>query len=353
MRGPFLVQRGMRAALLAVPLSWWAHASLASAEDGGAVVASIKPVHSLVSAVMAGVGEPQLLIRGSSSPHTFSLRPSDAAVLEDASVIFWIGDSLESSLAGPISTLGREARLVTLSEAPDLVRRPFREGGAFEGHAHRDGDQGGRDHGRHDEDHDEDHDEHHDEDHDNETVGRDGVAFDMHIWLDPHNAGVMARTIADMLSEVDPANADRYASNAETLVGRLEVLRADIDALVAPARGQPFIMFHDAYRYFEDRFGLAAVGSVVVSPERTPGVRRILDLRDKVRELGVVCVFSEPQFQPRLVTTIIEDTPARAGVVDPLGASIETGPELYFTLLRDMAESFAECLTPDQDGSGQ
>ncbi|MCE2475882.1 MAG: zinc ABC transporter substrate-binding protein [Alphaproteobacteria bacterium] len=345
MRGPLLIQRGMRAALLAVPLSWWAHASLASAEDGGAVVASIKPVHSLVSAVMAGVGEPQLLIRGSSSPHTFSLRPSDAAVLEDASVIFWIGDSMESSLAGPISTLGREARLVTLSEAADLVRRPLREGGGFEGHAHHDGDQGGRDHGRHDEDHD--------EDHDNETVGRDGVAFDMHIWLDPHNAGVMARTIADMLSEVDPANADRYASNAETLAGRLEVLRADIDALVAPARGQPFIMFHDAYRYFEDRFGLAAVGSVVVSLERTPGVRRILDLRDKVRELGVVCVFSEPQFQPRLVTTIIEDTPARAGVVDPLGASIETGPELYFTLLRDMAESFAECLTPDQDGSGQ
>ena len=337
------------AALLAVPLSWWAHASLASAEDGRAVVASIKAVHSLVSAVMAGVGEPQLLIRGSSSPHAFSLRPSDAAVLEDASVIFWIGDSMESSLAGPISTLGREARLVTLSEAPDLVRRPFREGGAFEGHAHRDGDQGGRDHGRHDEDHD----EHHNEDHDNETVGRDGVAFDMHIWLDPHDAGVMARTTADMLSEVDPANADRYASNAETLVGRLEVLRADIDALVAPARSQPFIIFHDAYRYFEDRFGLAAVGSVVVSPERTPGVRRILDLRDKVRELGVVCVFSEPQFQPRLVTTIIEDIPARAGVVDPLGASIETEPELYFTLLRDIAESFAERLTPAQDGSGQ
>jgi zinc transport system substrate-binding protein len=333
---PFMVRQRVRAALVAIPLLCWTGVAPAAAGDSALIVASIKPVHSIVSAVMLGVGEPQLLIRGASSPHTFSLRPSDAAVLEDASVIFWIGESLESTLVGPISTLAQHARVVTLSEAADLVRRPLREGGAFEGHAH------------HAADHDPHHESGHDRDHD--QVAHDETEFDMHVWLDPHNAGVMARTIADVLADVDPANAATYVSNAADVIRRLEALGEYIETLVAPARGQPFIMFHDAFRYFEDRFDLAAVGSVVVGLEQAPGVRRIRDLREKVRELGVVCVFAEPQFQPRLVTTVIEDTPARAGVVDPLGAGIESGPELYFTLLRNMAQSFADCLTPDHDG---
>ena len=331
--------RQVRAALVSLALICWTDAVPAAASDSAAVVASIKPVHSIVSAVMLGVGEPQLLIQGASSPHTFSLRPSDAAVLEEASVIFWIGESLEATLVGPISTLAQQARVVTLSEAADLVRRPLREGGAFEGHAHHDGD----------------HDPQHDSarDHDHDPVAHDETEFDMHVWLDPHNAGVMARTIADVLADVDPANAATYANNAEKMVRRLDALGEYIDALVAPARGQPFVMFHDAYRYFEDRFGLAAIGSVVVSLEQAPGVRRIRDLRKMVRELGVVCVFAEPQFQPRLVTTVVENTPARVGTLDPLGAGIESGPELYFTLLRNMAESFADCLTPDQGGGRQ
>ena len=175
----------------------------------------------------------------------------------------------------------------------------------------------------------------------------------MHVWLDPHNAGVMARTVAEVLAEVDPAHAAVYARNAEDVVRRLDALQEHIEARVAPARGRPFVMFHDAYRYFEDRFGLAAAGSVVVSPEQAPGVRRIRDLRRKVRELGVVCVFAEPQFQPRLVATVIEGTQARAGLLDPLGADIASGPELYFTLLRNLAESFAGCLAPDQGDGGR
>lgn len=335
----WLAWRWVVAVLVALPLTGWAQATSAAAEDGTGIVASIKPVHSIVSAVMLGVGEPQLLIRGTSSPHTFSLRPSDAAVLEDASVVFWIGAAMESSLAGPIAALAGGARLVTLSQAPDLVRRPLRGGGAFEGHAHRDHDHGDAEGG------------HRRADHDDEGVGPDERVFDMHVWLDPHNAGAMARMIADVLSEVDPANAERYARNATTLGQRLAALTEDIDTLVAPARGQPFIMFHDAYRYFEDRFGLSAAGSVVVSLERTPGVRRVRALRERVRELGAVCVFSEPQFQPSLVGTIIEDTQARSGVLDPLGAGIESGPELYFTLLRKMAASFSTCLAPLRTGA--
>ena len=303
-------------------------ASPASADAAVRVVASIKPVHSLVSAVMAGVGEPHLIIRGAVSPHTFSMRPSDAAVLENARVIFLIGESLETSLARPIDTLAGNARVIALSEVQGLVRRPLREGGAFEAHGHGT-----------DDDHDED----------VEHAHRRG-AFDMHIWLDPVNAGVMARAIAGVLSEADPTNAGTYAANAQALLPRLEELTAQIAAEVAPVRGKPFIVFHDGYRYFEDRFGLTAAGSSVVSPDRSPGVRRISELRDKMRELGVTCVFAEPQFEPRLIDVIIEGTAARTGTVDPLGATIESGPELYFTLIRNMAASFKSCLTPAGQG---
>ena len=301
-------------------------ASPAAADAAVRVVASIKPVHSLVSAVMAGVGEPHLIIRGAVSPHTFSMRPSDAAMLENARVIFLIGESLETSLARPIDTLAGNARVIALSEAQGLVRRPLREGGTFEAHGHGT-----------------------DDDHDLHRRG----AFDMHIWLDPVNAGAMARAIAGALSKADPTNAGTYAANTQALLRRLEEFTRQIAAEVAPIRGKPFIVFHDAYRYFEDRFGLTAAGSSVVSPDRSPGVRRISELRDKIRELGVTCVFAEPQFEPRLVDVIIEGTPARTGTVDPLGATIESGPELYFTLIRNMAASFKSCLAPAGQGRSE
>ena len=301
-------------------------ASPAAADAAVRVVASIKPVHSLVSAVMAGVGEPHLIIRGAVSPHTFSMRPSDAAMLENARVIFLIGESLETSLARPIDTLAGNARVIALSEAQGLVRRPLREGGTFEAHGHGT-----------------------DDDHDLHRRG----AFDMHIWLDPVNAGAMARAIARALSKADPTNAGTYAANTQALLRRLEEFTRQIAAEVAPVRGKPFIVFHDAYRYFEDRFGLTAAGSSVVSPDRSPGVRRISELRDKIRELGVTCVFAEPQFEPRLVDVIIEGTPARTGTVDPLGATIESGPELYFTLIRNMAASFKSCLAPAGQGRSE
>ncbi len=312
----------------------------AVAENGLRVVASIKPVHSLVSAVMAGVGEPYLIIQGASSPHTFTLRPSDAAALEGADIIFLIGDTMETALAGLVDALAGHARVVeletalagpvagfdgqtlvvALADAPGLVRRLFREGGEFEAdHEHDDGDE---DHG----------------------------PFDMHLWLDPINGGVMAGVIASILAEADPANAAAYEANAEVLLRRLDALTKELAAYLAPARGVPFIVFHDGYRYFEDRFGLTAVGSVVVSPGRPPGVRRISELRDKVRALGVACVFDEPQFDRRLVQTVIEGSEVRAGTVDPLGAAIEDGPGLYVTLLRDMAASFRACLAPGDGG---
>ena len=357
-RSPLMLRRS-GLALAAAALFNCVIASPAAADAAVRVVASIKPVHSLVSAVMAGVGEPHLIIRGAVSPHTFSMRPSDAAMVENARVIFLIGESLETFLARPIDTLAGNARVIALSEAQGLVRRPLREGGTFEAHGHGTDDDHGR---REDEEHEgEEHEgeEHEGEEHAKGNGAADGDddhdahrrgAFDMHIWLDPVNAGVMARTIAGVLSEADPANAGTYAANAQALLPRLEELTAQIAAEVAPVRGKPFIVFHDGYRYFEDRFGLTAAGSSVVSPDRSPGVRRISELRDKMRELGVTCVFAEPQFEPRLIDVIIEGTAARTGTVDPLGATIESGPELYFTLIHNMAASFKSCLTPAGEG---
>ena len=364
MARPPIAHRPPLLALVAAALLGCAAAGPAIADDGVRVVASIKPVHSLVSAVMAGVGEPHLIIRGAASPHTFTMRPSDAAALEDADVIFMVGDTMETAMTGPVDALAGQARVVRLFDAPGMVRRPIRDGGAFEEHDHdshgHEGEDDHDDHADHDDheaeamhrDHD-DHDDHghghghadhadHDDMHDDAHHG----PFDMHVWLDPINGWTMARAIAATLAEADPANAAVYEGNLDALLHRLDHLTEEIAAKVAPARGVPFIVFHDGYRYFEDRFGIGAAGSVVVSPERTPGARRIAELREKVHTLGVVCVFDEPQFDKRLVRTVIEGSEVRSGTVDPLGADIEDGPELYFTLLRNMAASFADCLAP-------
>ena len=345
---PRIVPRRLPLALTAAALLGFGAAGPATADDELRVVASIKPVHSLVSAVMAGVGEPHLIIRGHSSPHTFTLRPSDAAALENADIVFMVGDTMETALAGPVDVLAGHARVVRLVDAPGLVLRPMREGGVFEDHEHDSHGHAGE----------EDRDAH--DDHEDEAMHRDDHAedmddhapFDMHVWLDPINGWTLARAIAGALAEIDPANAATYNANVDALLHRLEDLTSEIAQEVAPARGLPFIVFHDGYRYFEDRFGLSVAGSVVISPERAPGARRISELREKVSELGVVCVLDEPQFDKRLVRTVIEGSDVRAGTVDPLGSSVEDGPELYFALLRNMAAAFKDCLAPGDGDDG-
>ncbi len=303
-------------------------------ESTGRVITTIKPLHSLVSAVMAGVGTPHLMIQGSASPHGFSLRPSDAAVLEGANLVFMIDESLEVSLVKPVHVLASSARVVLLSDAEGLILKPRREGGTFEEPGHADSghheDKGHREEDKHRGGHN-----HHAHEH--------GV-YDMHIWLDPENAAAMARMIADVLIEIDPAHGEMYAANADRLRHRLQTLTTEIAQEMKPVRDKPFVVLHDAYQYFENRFGLSATGSVMVDDAEPPSAKRIQKLRNKVRELGAVCVFAEPQFNSGLVDVITENTPVRTGILDPLGAAIESGPEAYFALIRDMARSFADCL---------
>ncbi len=329
----------------------------AAAEGMDRIVASIKPVHSLVSAVMAGVGEPYLMIQGAASPHSFSLRPSDAVKLKNAQIIFLVDSSLEVPLVKPVQTLAEDARVVMLSEAKGLVLKKIRVGGTFEAHAHDRHEEGAHadesDDAHRDDHHDtEAHHEHHEHEghHAGHEAGHDmdhpatESPYDMHVWLDPENAGAMVRKIAAVLSETDPDNAAIYAANARTLLHRLDELSARITADLAPVRNRSFIVLHDAYHYFEARFGLSAAGSITVGGEHTTSAQRVRKLRNRVQELEAVCVFSEPQFDNRIVEVVTENTPSRIGVLDPLGATIEAGPEAYFTLLQDLAASFRECL---------
>ena len=295
-----------------------------------AVVASTKPMHSLVSAVMGDTGMPALIVKGAASPHTYSLRPSDAAALEAADVVFWTGHGMELFLADALETLSINAQVVELAEAPGIDLLPVREGGAFEADIHEEEGDG----------HDDD--EHGDEGHE----GHDHAQGegDMHFWLDPENAKLMVAHIAQTLSAADPDNAAVYAANAEAEAARLDALSAELSATLAPVANKPFIVFHDAYQYFENRFGLSVAGTVTVSPEAMPGAARIDELRAKVAELGATCVFAEPNFEPAIVRTIVEGTEARAGTLDPEGSALTEGPDLYPELLRSLANGLVDCL---------
>ena len=306
--------------------------SLAYASEGLSVVTSIKPIHSLVSAVMDGIGTPSLIIEGAGSPHTYALKPSQAKALQDADLVFWIGPAIESFLEKPIKEVASSARIVTLSDAHGLIKIKFREGGNFDSHG---------DHAKHD-----DHDDHakHD-DHDDHAKHDDHGQFDMHVWLDPENAKMMINAIEEALIEADPRNARTYQENAANVKRDLDKLITEVDAEMSPVKGTPYVVFHDAYQYFEDRFGMKPVGSITVSPERLPGAKRVKELREKIKSLNASCVFSEPQFEPKLIATIIESTSAGTGVLDPLGVSIKAGPEMYFTLIRNMSKSLKNCLS--------
>lgn len=304
MRRPFLLA-------LAATLGW---SSLALAEVPR-VVASIKPVHALVAAVMGDLGTPALIVKGAASPHTYSLRPSDAAALQSADLVFWTGHGLELFLEDSIATLAPGATVIELSAAPGIALLAPRESGTFEPH-----DDAAAE-------------EHH-----------EGEETDMHFFLDPENAKAMVAQIAGSLSAADPEHADTYAANAAAQTADLDALVAETATALAGIKHRPFVVFHDAYQYFERRFGLDVAGSITVSPEVAPGADRIAEIRAKLKTLDAACVFAEPQFDPRIVDVLIEGTTARAGVLDPEGAGLEQGPGLYRQLIQALARNLQECL---------
>jgi zinc transport system substrate-binding protein len=292
--------------------------ALAPAAAAGAprVVVTIKPLPSLVAGVMEGVGTPELLIRGAASPHTYSLRPSEARLLENAQIVFWISESLETFMERPLAALGSKARVVEVMRAPGVSLLPGRRGGAW----------GSRAAGEHD--------------------GSGHAGGDPHFWLDPDNARAIVHVAAEVLGEADPGNRGRYAANAVGLVARIGDLDAGLLARLSPVREVPFVVFHDAYQYFERRYALRAVGSIAVGPERAPGARRIREIREKIRGSGARCVFSEPQFSPAILGNLVEGTGVRTAALDPLGVDLPAGPDAWFALMRSLGASLAGCLGP-------
>ncbi len=348
--------RFVKSALLATTLL---STSIISAKADVNVIASIKPVHSLVAAVMEGVGTPDLIVEGAGSPHTYALKPSQAQKLEEADLVFWIGHEIESFLEKPLEAIATKAKAIKLIEAHDLVKLKLREGGAFDEHDHgNEKEHGDNEHHDHEEKAEDDHDDHdhkahakdsHDDhDHKEHSEGHKedkNSEFNAHVWLDPANAKALVHEIEEALVEADPKNAAKYETNAKSVSAKLDGLISEITSQLAPVKGKGFVVFHDAYQNFENRFGLSALGSITVSPEVSPGAERISKLQAKVKELNAKCVFSEPQFKPKLVLTVTEGTQAKTGVLDPLGALIQSGPDHYFELIRNMASSFKTCLS--------
>lgn len=296
------------------------------------VVVTVKPIHSLVATVMEGVGEPRLLVDGNRSPHTFTLKPSDTRALNAADVVVRVSDTLEPFMLKVMKSLPKSVRALTLAELPGLTLYPMRTGGTFEAHTHEKGhSHAGHSHGKSKDKHK--HASHHADE------GQDG-----HIWLDPANAKLIAAHMAAVLATEAPQHASRLKANAEALSAKLDVLSAELERDLKPLAGKGYVVFHDAYQYLERRYGLAPVGSVTISPDVAPSAKRLTELRRKISGLKATCVFAEPQFEPKLVATIVEGTNARRGTLDPEGASIEAGPELYFTLMRALAANLKECL---------
>ncbi|WP_117192706.1 zinc ABC transporter substrate-binding protein ZnuA [Rhizobium terrae] len=294
------------------------------------VIVSIKPIHSLVASIMKGVGEPKLIVDGAVSPHTFTMKPSNAKALEGANLVFWVGHGMEAFMEKPLEALASKATVVTLEDAPGLEKLPFREGGAFEAHDHGDHHHDeGENHAGHDDDHD---------DHDHE-------GFDTHLWLDPMNAKAMAIEIEKRLVQADPANAAAYQANGAALLKQLDALDGELKATLSPVKDKPFIVFHDAYQYFEHRYDVSVAGSITVSPENMPGAERVGQIHKKVKDLGATCVFAEPQFEPKLIKVVTEGTVARSGTLDPEAATLKAGPNLYFELMRGLAKSMKDCLS--------
>ena len=363
----------LKSSLIALTLS---ATSLSNAYADMKVVTSIKPIHSLVASVMQGAGTPSLIVEGANSPHNYALKPSQARNLQQADIVFWMGHDLEAFLEGAIETIAKDAKSVSLMDSHGITKLAFREGGTFDAHDHDDHD----DHNehKHDEhghdDHDEhkhnehghdDHDEHKDDEHGHDDhdehkhnehehdkheehdshEGHNHGAFDPHLWLDPQNAKALVHEIEEHLAKIDPANAALYEANAANLMTQLDALTTELTAELAPVSDKGYIVFHDAYQYFENRFGLSAVGAITISPEVAPGADRIRELQEEVRNAHAICVFSEPQFQPKMVQLVTENTNAGTAVLDPLGASLKEGPELYVTLIRTMAQTIKSCLS--------
>lgn len=329
---------------LALPVILWSGTLKAEVPR---VVADIAPVHSLVSMVMKGVGEPKLLVPQNVSPHHYAMRPSEAKALQEANLVVYVGPDMSPWMEPLFETVAASADALDLSEVDGVLVLSYREGPVFgdddnhEGHGHEEeghDDREGRDYEEegHDE-HEEDHDDHAHHDHDGN---------DPHMWLDPENAKIWLDAIASELGHIDPENADRYSVNAKFAKQQITGEMHHIEEHLAAVQDKDFLVFHDAFQYFEKRFDIAVVGSISLSDASKPSASRLRELKHLFEEQAINCVLSEPQFSSKLVDNVFGGYKLHIGVVDPIGIDLKLGPALYPALLENIALGIAECVNP-------
>jgi zinc transport system substrate-binding protein len=294
---------------------------------------------------MDGVGKPDLIVDGYASPHGFSMKPSHAKMLQNADLIFWVGEDLENFLEKPLASIAKKAEKIELINSHDLQVLKFRERNIFD--EHDDHDHGHKkkkkdDHDDHD-DHGhkkkkkDDHDDHDDHGHEGHAHGE----YDPHIWLDPINAKAMLNEMAEHLIENDPKNEAKYKSNLANALKDIDQLI--IDVMTDLSSSVSSIVFHDAYQYFEERFNVNVLGAFTVNTDVMPGAEQLAEIREIIEHDKVACIFSEPQFNPDIIKAVAKDMKIKTGVLDPLGATLDPGKDLYFKLIRNMSASFKGC----------
>ena len=295
--------------------------SFSSANAETKVVASIKPIHSLASYLMDGIGKPGLIVDGYASPHGFALKPSHAKMLQEADIIFWVGEDLENFLEKPLKSVAKKAEKIELLEIKGLNKLKFRERNIFEGHD---------DHGHKEDGHD-------DHGHEGHAHGE----FDPHIWLDPMNAKVILKEMTEHLIENDQKNASKYKDNLNKALKDLDKLNKKIKSDLN--KDFKSIVFHDAYQYFEKRYNVNVLGAFTVNTDVLPGAEQLSEIREIIEHDKVTCIFSEPQFNPDIINAVAKDMDIKTGVLDPLGATLNPGKDLYFDLIKNMSKSFKGC----------
>ena len=300
------------------------------------VVTTIKPLHSLISRIMETRGEPQLIIEGTNNPHTFVFKPSHAKMIEEADIVFWIGEDLEAFMEKPLNSLAKDTKKIAFMDSESIEKIEFREKNIFDDHdGHEDEHEGHEDdddHGHKDDDHDDDHKDAHAHAH---------GEFDPHIWLDPENAKEMVKIIRDELIKIDPEGQRQYSVNTAGATLELDNLINSVEKELS--KDISYIVFHDAYQYFENRFGVIPAGALTLNPDVLPGAKQIADIQDVINDKGIKCIFSEPQYNPKIIETLGNDMNVSTGVMDPLGAFIDAGPTMYVELINGIANSIKEC----------
>ena len=364
------------------------------AADTKGVITTIQPINSLVSAVIGDTGKTISLIPADISPHKYKLKPSDAKKMQEANIIFFVSNHLESSVTKVFKNLPKNIKIINLLEETGIEHLAIRDNEAWERHDHHghddhdDHDKHGKKHDDHDDhdkhakkhdDHDDhdkhakkhdDHDDHdkhgkkHDDhdDHDKHAKKHDDhddhdkhgkkhddhddheSKDDVHIWLSPDNAIKIVEKVNKELTLLFPDNASKYSENSNKMIDKIQKLKNELAKDLAPIKGKPYVVFHDAYQYFEKTFDLNAVGSVALEGDIASSPKQISFIKDKIKKLNASCVFQEPQFDSKLVKIVVEGTNAQIGTLDPLGVNISGKENFYIQLLKNMAKSLKECL---------